>query len=58
MDWIHLTHDRDHSGVLMEFRVLRNFAKIFSRLETGGFSRRSQLHGNSYLYVLTHIQFS
>jgi hypothetical protein len=48
--WIH--------RVLMEFRVLRNFANIFSSSETGGLSRRAQLHGVSYLYFLMHMSFS
>jgi hypothetical protein len=51
MDWIHLAQDRhqylDHVNTIMKLRVPENMGKFFSIYATGGFSRRTQLHGVS-----------
>jgi hypothetical protein len=46
---IHLAQDRDQWRALvhtvMNLRVTLNVGKFLTRWETGGFSRRTQLHG-------------
>jgi hypothetical protein len=46
MDWIGVTQDRSQWRAL-NLRVSQNVGKFFSSCATGGFSRRTQLHGVS-----------
>jgi hypothetical protein len=52
MDWIDLAQDRDHWRALlntvMNLLVPKNVWKSLSSCETGGISRRAQLHEVSY----------
>jgi hypothetical protein len=51
MDWIDLAQDRDQwtaiVNTIMKIRVPLNVEKYLGSLATGGFSRRTQLHGVS-----------
>jgi hypothetical protein len=53
MDWIDLAQDRDWWRALvntvMSLWVPQNFGKFLSGCATGGFSKRAQLHGVSYI---------
>jgi hypothetical protein len=53
MDWFDLAQDRDKKRALvnmvMNLRASQNVGKFLSSCVTGGFSRRAQLHGVSYL---------
>jgi hypothetical protein len=62
MDWIDLAQDKDQRRALvktvMNLRVPKNVGKFFSGTATGGFSRRTQLHGVSYfLYTSISLHF-
>jgi hypothetical protein len=49
MDWIYLAQDRDQCRALVN--TLMNLRVPFlSSFATGGFSRRTQLHGDIVLY--------
>jgi hypothetical protein len=49
MDWVDLAQDRDQWGalvnVVMKPQIPKHFGKFLSSCATGGFSRRTQLHG-------------
>jgi hypothetical protein len=51
MDWIDLAQDRDHwmdlVNTVINLRIPKNVGKFLSSYATGGFSRRTQLHGVS-----------
>jgi hypothetical protein len=53
MDWTDQAQDSDQwralVNVVMNLRVTLNVGKSVSSCTTGGFSRRAQLHGVSYL---------
>jgi hypothetical protein len=53
MDWIDLAQDRDQWKALvnkeMNLRAPSYFGKFFSNCVTGGYSRRSHLHGVSII---------
>jgi hypothetical protein len=53
MDWTDLVHGRDQwralVNTIMNLRVPQNVGKFLSSCTTGGFSRRAQLHGVSYI---------
>jgi hypothetical protein len=55
MDWIDVAQDKDLWRVLvntvMNLRVPYNFGKFLSSCTTGGYSRRSRLHGVSFSNV-------
>jgi hypothetical protein len=57
MDWIDLAQDREQwralVNTIMNVRVPKNVGKFLSSCATGGFSRRAQLHGVSYLVGLS-----
>jgi hypothetical protein len=54
MDWIDLDHDLDRWKNLVNtginIVVLQNAVKFLSSCATGCFSRRTQLHGVSYIW--------
>jgi hypothetical protein len=55
MDWIDLAEDRDQWRALvntvMNLWVPCNTGEFLSRCTTGGFSRRTQLHEVSYVFI-------
>jgi hypothetical protein len=59
MDWIDLAQDRDQwwalVSMVMNLRVPSNVGKFFSSCATGGFSRRPQLHGVSWLVTSSFL---
>jgi hypothetical protein len=59
-DWIYLAQDRDQwkglVNTVMNLLVLQNFGKFLSSCATGGFSRRAQLQGVSYLAKIQSIR--
>jgi hypothetical protein len=52
MGWIHMVRDKGQLRALvnmvMNLSVVSNIGKCLSSCATGGFSRRTQLHGVSY----------
>jgi hypothetical protein len=55
VDWIDLVQDRDRWRALVNtvtnLPAPYNVGKFLSTYATGGFSRRAQLHGNSFIYI-------
>jgi hypothetical protein len=59
MEWIDLAQNRDQWRVLvntvMNLRVPCNIMKFLSSCATGGFSRRAQIHGVSWLVSIFRL---
>jgi hypothetical protein len=62
IDWIGLTQDRDqwwaHVNTVMNLRVSQNIWKFLSSCTTGYFSRRSEVHEVSWLFIMTSVYWS
>jgi hypothetical protein len=59
MDWIDVAQDRHRwralVNTIMNHWAPYNFGQLFSNCAAGGFSRRAQLHGVSYLLRVMNV---